>query len=372
MRELERKMQLDREVEYLPSDKVLQARALSGKSITAPEFAVIMAYTKTMIKQQILKSDLPDDPHFAFFLLWEFPTVLRERYADLMQSHKLKREIIATQITNAVTLHMGVTFIQRLYDETGASVADIIKAFIAIVEIFALDKLWQKIEKLRGQVSVESLQNCLQILFRFVRRNCRWILRNEPRGFLIADVIDKYRQPVSDALKVFPRLLIASEKQKIESKATMLGEAGIPQSIVNQVLSFKMATSVMDLTSSAEITKDSQLFETIAILLNQKLWLSWFRSCINHLGTRQSYWGTLSTSALRDDLDKLQYRLVRRVIESCEDIEQAHEKVEHWLQVNSSYLARWNGLIEDMRADEPNFESVNIAFRSLEDLARSR
>ena len=110
MRELERKMQLDREVEYLPTDKMLQSRALSGKSLTAPEFSVIMAYTKTMIKQQILKSDLPDDPYFNFFLLWEFPTVLREKYADLMQGHKLKREIIATQITNAVTFTHGGHF----------------------------------------------------------------------------------------------------------------------------------------------------------------------------------------------------------------------------------------------------------------------
>lgn len=371
MRELERKMQLDREVEYLPTDKMLQSRALSGKSLTAPEFSVIMAYTKTMIKQQILKSDLPDDPHFNFFLLWEFPTVLREKYADLMQGHKLKREIIATQITNAVTLHMGVTFIQRLYDETGASVADIIKAFIAVVEIFSLDKLWQKVEKLSGQVSAESIQRCLQILFRFVRRNCRWILRNEPKGFPIAEVIAKYQHTAPSALKVFPRLLIPSEKQKIEDKAMALIDAGVPKTIVDQVLSFKMATSVMDLAHSIEVSKESKSFEKIAILLNQKLWLSWFRSCINHLGGKQSYWGTLSTSALRDDLDKMQYRLVRRVIEFTKDIDDVNDKVEHWLSTNSSYLARWNGLIEDMRTDEPNFESVNIAFRSLSDLARS-
>ena len=370
MRELERKMQLDREMEYLPTDKMLQIRALSGKSLTAPEFSVIMAYTKTMIKQQILKSDLPDDPHFNFFLLWEFPTVLRKKYANLMQGHKLKREIIATQITNAVTLHMGVAFIQRLYYETGASVADIIKAFIAVVEIFSLDKLWQKIEKLNGQVAAESIQKCLQILFRFVRRNCRWILRNESKNFLISDVIQKYHHTVPSALQIFPRLLIPSEKQKIEDKSAILIVAGISKRIVDQVLSFKMATSVMDLAHSVEITKDSKVFEKIAILLNQKLWLSWFRSCINHLGGKQSYWGTLSTSALRDDLDKMQYRLVRRVIEFTTDINDVNDKVEYWLDINSSYLARWDGLIEDMRTDEPNFESVNIAFRSLSDLAR--
>ena len=371
MRELERKMQLDREVEYLPTDKMLQTRALSGKGLTSPEFAVIMAYTKAMIKQQILKSDLPDDRYFSFFLLWEFPTVLREKYAELMKGHKLKREIIATQITNAVTLHMGVTFIQRLYDETGASIADIVKAFIAVVEIFSLDKLWQQVEKLSGQVALESIQKCLQILFRFVRHNCRWILRNEPKGFLIGEVIKKYRKSVPRVLKIFPRILMSYEKQKINDKSKALQEAGVPKSIVDQVLSFKMATSVMDLSLSVDIIKDSELFEKVAILLNQKLWLSWFRSCINQLGGKQSYWGTLSTSALRDDLDNLQYRLVRGVIELTGDIHDVNNKVEHWLNTNSSYLARWNRLIEDMRTDEPNFESINIAFRSLNDLARS-
>ena len=223
-------------------------------------------------------------------------------------------------------LHMGVTFIQRLYDETGASVADIIKAFIAVVEIFSVDKLWQKSEKLSGKVSAESIQKCLQILFRFVRRNCRWILRNEPKGFPIAEVIAKYRHIAPIALKVFPRLLIPSEKQKIEDKATPLINAGVPKTIVDDVLSFKMATSVMDLAHSIEISKETESFEKIAILLNQKLWLSWFRSCINHLGGKQSYWGTLSTSALRDDLDKLQYRLVRRVIEFTKDIDDFNDK----------------------------------------------
>ncbi len=372
MRELERKMQLDREVEYLPTDKLLQTRAVSGKSLTAPEFAVIMAYTKTMIKQQILKSDLPDDPYFSFFLLWEFPKVLREKYVNLMQSHKLKREIIATQITNAVTLYMGVTFIQRLYDETGASVADIIKAFCAIVEIFGLNQIWQKVENLNGKVSSESQQECLQILFRFVRRNCRWILRNETRGFAINQTIEKYAISATESLKVFPRLLISSEKQRIERKSAALLEAGVPQDIIDSVLSFKMATSVMDLTAAIEVIQDEKLFEEISIFLNQKLWLSWFRGCINNLGSKQSYWGTLSTSALRDDLDKLQYRLVKRVIELCLDIEGVEAKIQYWLDLNKSYIARWLGLIEDMRADEPNLESVNIAFRSLDDLARAR
>ena len=372
MRELERNMQLDREVEYLPSDKLLHTRSLSGNSLTAPEFSVIMAYTKAMIKQRILASDLPDNDYFSFFLLSEFPRVLRERYSDLMQDHRLKREIIATQLTNAVTLHMGVTFIQRLYDETGASVSDIIKAFCVVVEIFEMDKLWYHVDGLGGKVKTQAQKECLQILFRFVRRNCRWILRNEPKGFSVKDLVGKYKGKAQNALAVFPRLLIASEAQRIHAKEKQLLEASVPKQIVKHILSYKMSTSIMDLITALNTTADPKLFEKVAIALNQKLWLSWFRGCINGLGGKQSYWGTLSTSGLRDDLDKLQYILVQRVITTCKAYKTPKDKVEHWAKENESYIYRWTGLIDDMKADEPNFESVNIAFRSLEDLSTSR
>ncbi|WP_119343202.1 NAD-glutamate dehydrogenase [Facilibium subflavum] len=369
MRELERKMQLDREVEFLPTDKVLHTRSLSGNTLTAPEFAVIMAYTKTLVKQQILKSTLPDDPYFTFFLYMEFPKELREKYADLMLNHALRREIVATQMTNKLILHVGVTFIQRLYDETGASVSDIVKAFCAVIEMFDIDKLWHKIDQLDGKVMPDTQQAMLQSLFRFVRRNCRWILRNEVKDFAIQEIIQKYKAPAKSALTVFPKLLIASEKQRIDGKHDRLIGAGVPEDIVQAVLALKMSTSVMDLMQALQQVEDQSLFEKVAIALNQKLRLSWFRGCINSLGGSQSYWGTLSTSALRDDLDCLQYNLVKSVISLCSKYKTGQSKVEHWAEENKSYIARWKGLIEDMKTDELNFESVNIAFRSLSDLS---
>ena len=117
---------------------------------------------------------------------------------------------------------------------------------------------------------------------------------------------------------------------------------------------------------------DQKIFEEVAIALNQKLLLSWFRGCINVLGDEQSYWGRLSTSALRDDLDRLQYDLVKSVIALCAEHEGGKDKVMHWAETNNSYIARWKGLIEDIKTDELNFGSVNIAFRSLSDLSKSR
>ncbi|MFZ9036167.1 MAG: NAD-glutamate dehydrogenase [Francisellaceae bacterium] len=369
MRELERKMQLDREIEFLPSDKTLYTRSLSGGNITSPEFSVIMAYTKTMIKQQILRSSLPEDPYFTPYLQAEFPQILAKRYASEMHHHKLAQDIIATQLTNSICKHMGITFIQRLYDETGASIADIIRAYCAVVEIFMIDQIWQEIDALDGVISAESQQHMIAMISRFVRRNCRWILKNKGKSFDIADIVAKYRKPVLTALEIIPGLLIASEKRRIDEKAKLFVKAGVPQALLDRVMALRIATSVMDLSVSLTKVKNQQMFEAVAILLNQNLWLSWFRGTINSLGKKQSYWGTLSTSALRDDLDGVQYHLVHSVIEHCQDSSTSvTDMVKCWMDENSSYVSRWLGLIDDIKSDEPNFESVNVAFRGLKDL----
>ena len=370
LRELERKIQLDREIEFLPTDKEIYTRSLVGDGITAPELSVIMAYTKIMIKQKILKSALPDCSYFKKFLQLEFPTELKEKYDHLMEKHKLKREIIATQVTNAVTLKMGIIFIQRMYDETGASIASIVKAFCVVSDVFDIDQIWQKIYALDRRVIAGIEQEMLQILFRFVRRNCRWILCNEPRNFSIEKVVNKYKKLAQKTMLVFPKLLITTEKKRIEHKRKVFTQAGVPKVIAEKVLAFKMSTSVMDLIIALKGCSDQVLFEKIGILLNQRLLLSWFRTCINSLGAKQPYWGVLSVSALRDDLDKLQYALVKSVIDLGHEYTSAQHKVLHWSKKNNSYIERWSSLIDDIKTSKANFESINIAFRGLKDLVK--
>lgn len=370
LRELESKMQLDREIEFLPTDKEIYTRSLVGVSITAPELSVIMAYTKIMMKQRILKSTLPDCNYFEKFLQLEFPVELIEKYGHLMEGHKLKREIIATQLINAMVLKMGLTFVQRMYDETGASIANIVKAFCVISDIFDIDEVYQKVYALDNKVKPEIQQEMLQILFRFIRRNCRWILSNEPRNFSIDKVVGKYKKLAQKTMRVFPKLLINAEQKRIDHRRKTFIQAGASKVITEKVLAFKMSTSVMDLMIALKNSPDQLLFEKIAILLNQKLLLSWFRTCINSLGREQPYWGVLSISALRDDLDKLQYTLVKSVVDLSYEYTSAHHKVLHWIKKNKSYIKRWSDLVSDIKTSEASFESINIAFRSLQDLVK--
>ena len=114
---------LDREIEFLPTTEEMEARRRSRKGLTAPELAVLMAYTKIVLEDEILASDLPDDPYLADRLINYFPSQLRERYADRMPEHRLHREIITTVVVNRFVNSSGITCFHRLSSETGAEAA---------------------------------------------------------------------------------------------------------------------------------------------------------------------------------------------------------------------------------------------------------
>ena len=116
---------LDREIEFLPSTDAMEVRRANHKGLTAPELATLMAYTKIVLEDVILESDLPDDPYLADRLINYFPSRMREQYAEQMPEHRLHREIIATVVVNDFVNQSGITCFHRLSGETGAGPADV-------------------------------------------------------------------------------------------------------------------------------------------------------------------------------------------------------------------------------------------------------
>ena len=127
-------------------------RANANQGMTLPELSVLISYAKSVLKGDLIASDVPDDPYIQQHLERVFPSVLVERFYDEMYEHRLKREIVATQIANDLVDHMGVVFVRRLIDTTGASRAEIARAYIVARDSFNLDALWQQVEALDNQV----------------------------------------------------------------------------------------------------------------------------------------------------------------------------------------------------------------------------
>ncbi|MFZ2319556.1 MAG: NAD-glutamate dehydrogenase domain-containing protein, partial [Pseudomonas sp.] len=177
MAALEADGKLDRALEFLPSDEQLAERIANGQALTRAELAVLISYSKIDLKESLLKSLVPDDEYLARDMQTAFPALLTAKFAEAMGRHRLKREIVSTQIANDLVNHMGITFVQRMKESTGMSAANVAGAYVIVRDVFRLPHWWQQIEALDYQVPAELQLTLMDELMRLGRRTTRWFLR---------------------------------------------------------------------------------------------------------------------------------------------------------------------------------------------------
>ena len=165
---------------------MIAERRQAGLGLTQPELAVMLAYSKIILYAELLDSDLPEDPALDGELDRYFPSPLPERFGDVARRHRLKREIVATRVTNDLIDRAGSTFAFRLRDDTGASMADIARASVVARDVFNVRSLWADVESLDGAVAADTQYDMLLSSRRMVERSTRWLLRTRPRPLDIA------------------------------------------------------------------------------------------------------------------------------------------------------------------------------------------
>jgi glutamate dehydrogenase len=176
LRALEATDRLDRQLEFLPSNKEIAAREAAGEGLTSPEVAVLSAYSKITLKRRIEDSTLPDEPWFHRILCSYFPPLIVERFGDQIREHPLRREIITTVLVNNMINRSGTTFVHRATEETGADAAQIARAYIVAREVFQLPQLWDELQALDNQVPIDAQEAAYQELRRLVDRATRWLV----------------------------------------------------------------------------------------------------------------------------------------------------------------------------------------------------
>ncbi|MEP6997528.1 MAG: NAD-glutamate dehydrogenase, partial [Betaproteobacteria bacterium] len=174
---LEKADRLNRALEYLPDDEGIAARRVKGIGLTGPERAVLLAYSKIWLYEELLASTLPDDPWVGTALARYFPKPLREPYAAHMARHPLKRDIIATHVNNSMINRVGSTFVHRLMETTGSKPDEIVRAYLLNREIFGFVGLWELIEALDNKVDDAVQSSMLIDTARLIDRGTMWFLR---------------------------------------------------------------------------------------------------------------------------------------------------------------------------------------------------
>ncbi|MDO5726397.1 MAG: NAD-glutamate dehydrogenase, partial [Bowdeniella nasicola] len=219
MQLLEESGELDRELEFLPSDSQMQKRAEAGRGLVTPEFAVLVAYAKMHLKAELLATELPDEPWTNTLVADHFPSQLSERYARELAEHRLRREIVVTELANAIINRGGITFVSRAMDETGAAAIQIARAFAVAREVFNLRDFVAQVEATDGQVATE-VQSELYLAFRrMLDTAVRWLIHNRPSGIDVERDITQYatrvQQLVGHGADLFGETFQAQLQQRV-------------------------------------------------------------------------------------------------------------------------------------------------------------
>ena len=372
IKELERTGKIDRNLEFLPDEKLLQERKQMGQGLGRPGIAVLMCYSKSILKEQILASGVPEESYMEQFLISSFPKPLQERFSKQMQDHPLKREIIATKLSNIIVNEMGFTFVYRLQDETGAPVSAIVRAYMIARTVLNLETIWKQIEELGTKISSQKQIEMMMSYVRLSRRVTRWFLRTQRRSIDITEIVKLYSQGMSELKMSIPAILSEERRVKYEEHYQGLTSEGVPSGLAHELTVTRglfSATDIIEIANRRNM-KIAQVAE-IYFGIGEFLDLAWIRKQIIMHPT-ENHWESLSREALRDDLDWQQRQLTDGLINYDGKNTDLQARLSAWGESHTALIERWHYILSDLKSSTVlNYTMFFVAIRELLDLTQT-
>lgn len=367
---MEKEGRFDRDLEYLPSDKALIERKANHQGLTNPELAVLYAYSKNILRAEIIASALPDEAYFSDILIKAFPQTLGENYLSYLEKHPLRREIIATQLANLFVNRMGVDFMLHAKQQTGASFSDIIRAFVLAVRVFDIARLWAGIDVLDYAVKGSIQSEMLAYVYHLLHRSTRWFLKRYRKGIDLNALIDIYLKPVEQFKKELPLLLKGSDRDYYESIVNYLVKHEVTIDFSTDIALTAVLFSALGIVHSSagqDHLAMSQLSD-VYYQLTSHFELDWLRQHIaaEHVDNE---WDETARYNLLDDLDGLQQQLAIHVVKMQPASADMTVQLAQWIALNQEWSDRWQLMMSDLKSSNVRgFTMYSVMIRVLYDI----
>lgn len=362
MQTLERQGRLNRAIEFLPSDEEIARRKAHKQGLTAPENAVVLAYAKMAVFDELVASNLPDDPFFSRALKAYFPKVLSEKFPEAISNHQLKREIIATFITNTVVNRTGATFVNFIATEAAASAADVIRAFTLAREIFDLEALWDQIDALDYKVDAKLQLDLLTKLTAIAQRASRWMLRARTANADLPTLIQRYQPSARELRANLAAWLPAAAYASLQEASKALSDAGVEAGLAENLAALEFIFPALDLVDLAQSTgSDLETTARAYFGVDAELSLTGWRDQINRLPT-DTLWQTQARGSARDDVYSIASQVTRSLLSR-------KEALATWRAQHEQAIFKLNQLLTTITTQGADLAPVSVALRELRSLA---
>ena len=367
MQTLEQRGELDRAVEFLPDDMTLGERRKRNTGLTRPELAVLLAYAKLSLYGELLDSRVPDDPYLGRELNRYFPKEMSERYADALHAHRLRREIIATQLTNSMINRGGTTLIVRIADQTGASSSSIAAAFAAVRNSYDLIELNGEIDaldnKVPGKVQLDlyaAVQNLL--LDRLV-----WFLRNVDLSHGLEKIIGHYRDGIAQVENALDKALSKAAESARDARIADLSKAGVPETLARRVANLPVLKAAPDIALVADRAGKPVGEVTATYFATEAFFqLDSVASAVPNIVV-SDYFDRLALDRALDSIGDAERRLTAAMVANGHA---GADAVEEWVRPRQAEVERIRSAIHQIAGSGLTLSKLSVAASLLGDLAR--
>ncbi|HEY4608986.1 MAG TPA: NAD-glutamate dehydrogenase domain-containing protein, partial [Ilumatobacteraceae bacterium] len=352
---------LNRAFESLPTDKQIADRQSAGFGLTTPEFAVVLAYTKTVNMSEMVRTEFPDNPYLEPDLVRYFPSVLQQRYRPEILRHRLRREITATQVANQMVNLSGISFDNRMTEDTGAGVVDVMRVWVAARDIFDFQALWDQLEALPTEVKLDTQLEMFLEARRMVERGALWLLRHRRPPLEIATVVAEFRPGIAELSTTLDSHLRGRMRDQLFANEAARLAARVPEGVAQRSVAWPLmhtAFDIIDLARRQGVTVSEtagaywDVFDTLD--------LGWLWDAVGML-PRNDRWQTQARSALRDDL-------MGALADLADDALHVGG-AKQWAAANERVMARAMAMFSEIRrAAAYDLTALTVALRQLHNI----
>ncbi|MFC6671182.1 NAD-glutamate dehydrogenase domain-containing protein [Marinobacterium aestuariivivens] len=366
IQQLEKAGRLNRELEQLPGDEQLDHLAREGQGLSRPEIAVLLAYGKLWLCDQLIAEGLADDRELLEALQHYFPAPIRRHHGAELALHPLRTELLATHLTNRLCNRMGETFVSYLQSETRCRALDAVRAFEAACRILEIDRLWSGLEALECDLDDGIFRGQLAAIQDLVERTALWLLRQSQQVFARPEQMAIFTREVAGLRQRLPELLDSGDRELLQHTRAELMAGGVPETLAAQLAALPWQYPLLSIVALAgSRDQNSQTAAGVYFALEQQLPLKPLRRCIEALPERD-LWQRKARATLAREVDSAQLQISRWILDTTDFTTEPGARLSQWQTRALPLLDNLQQTFAEVRFNEtPDLAMLSVAVREL-------